>query len=76
MNIERLVKMANDIGDFFGAEGDRAQAARDVASHLKRFWDPSMRTQIIAHFRQGGVGLSDHVRDAVGLLAEEPHSGS
>jgi formate dehydrogenase subunit delta len=58
------------------AEGDRVQAARDVASHLKRFWDPSMRAQIIAHFRQGGVGLSDHVRDAVGLLAEERRSES
>jgi len=71
MNIQRLVKMANDIGDFFAAEADRAQAAREVASHLKRFWDPRMREQIITHCQQGGVGLSDHVRDAVGLLAEE-----
>jgi formate dehydrogenase subunit delta len=76
MNIERLVKMANDIGDFFAAEGDRAQAARDVASHFKRFWDPRMRAQIIAHVRQGGVGLSDHVRDAVNLLAEEKQAGT
>jgi formate dehydrogenase subunit delta len=75
MNIERLVKMANDIGDFFAAEGDCAQAARDVASHLKRFWDPRMRAQIVAHCRQGGVGLSDHVRDAVALLAEESSGG-
>jgi formate dehydrogenase subunit delta len=75
MNIERLVKMANDIGDFFVAEGDRAQTARDVASHLKRFWDPSMRKQIVAHVQQGGVGLSDHVRDAVALLAEESSGG-
>ena len=71
MKIERLVKMANDIGDFFAADGDRAEAARDVASHLKRFWDPRMRQEIIAHCRQGGVGLSDHVRDAVGPLADE-----
>ena len=71
MNIQRLVKMANDIGDFFAAEADRAQAACEVASHLKRFWDPRMREQIITHCQRGGVGLSDHVRDAVGLLAEE-----
>lgn len=63
--------MANDIGDFFAPDSDRAQAARDVASHLKRFWDPRMRQEIIAHCRQGGVGLSDHVRDAVNLLAED-----
>jgi len=73
MNIERLVKMANDIGDFFAAESDRAHAAQEVASHLKKFWDPRMHQQIIAHYRQGGVGLSDHVRDAVGLLAEKHH---
>ena len=73
MNIERLVKMANDIGDFFAAENDRAHAAQEVATHLKKFWDPRMHQQIIAHYRQGGVGLSDHVRDAVGLLVEEKH---
>jgi len=30
-----------------------------------------MRQEIIAHCRQGGVGLSDRVRDAVGLLADD-----
>ncbi|MCI0435656.1 MAG: formate dehydrogenase subunit delta [Gemmatimonadetes bacterium] len=73
MTIDTLVRMANDIGNFFGAEAEKAQAARDVATHLKKFWDPRMREQIIAHYRRGGVGLSDHVRDAVGLLASEPH---
>lgn len=70
MKVERLVKMANDIGDFFVAEGDHAQAARAIASHLERFWDPRMRREIIAHGRQGGVGLSDSVREAVNLLAD------
>ena len=34
MNIERLVRMANDIGNFFKAEPDHAMAVDGVAQHL------------------------------------------
>ena len=70
MRIERLVSMANDIGHFFGADPDKTEAAKNVASHLRRFWDPRMRREIVAHYRQGGHGLEDIPRAAVGLLAE------
>ena len=69
MRTERLVAMANDIGAFFNAEPDKAEAAKSVAGHLKRFWDPRMRRQIIAHYREGGAGLDDVVRSAVALLS-------
>ena len=65
MHIENLVKMANNIGQFFEAEPDREQAIQDIASHLKRFWDPRMRTAIIAHVDQGGAGLLEIVATAV-----------
>ena len=68
--------MANDIGAFFGADADRAVAARNVATHLKRFWDPRMRRQIVAHYREGGDGLHDVARSAVGLLEQEEAQGS
>ena len=71
MRIERLVAMANDISAFFAADPDRGEAARNVATHLRRFWDPRMRRQIVAHFQSGGNGLHDIARAAVGLLAEE-----
>ena len=70
MRVERLVSMANDIGAFFNAEADKAEAAKNVASHLRRFWDPRMRRQIVAHYREGGADLDDVVRSAVRLLAE------
>jgi formate dehydrogenase subunit delta len=70
MRVERLVSMANDIGAFFNAEADKTEAAKNVASHLRRFWDPRMRRQIVAHYREGGAGLDDVVRSAVRLLAE------
>jgi len=70
MRIDRLVSMANDIGAFFDAEPDKAEAARNIASHLKRFWDPRMRRQIVGHYREGGAGLNAVVRSAVALLAD------
>jgi len=66
---DRLVAMANDIGHFFGADPDQSEAAKSVASHLKRFWDPRMRRQIVAHYREGGAGMDPIVRSAVALLA-------
>lgn len=65
MHIENLVKMANQIGSFFEAEPDREQAIQDIASHLKRFWDPRMRSAIIAHVDRGGDGLKEIVTAAI-----------
>ena len=61
--------MANDIGAFFNAEADKAVAAQSVASHIKRYWDPRMRREIVTHYRDGGAGLDPLVRSAVALLA-------
>ncbi len=76
MRADRLVTMANDIGAFWAAEPDRAEAARNVASHLKRFWDPRMRREIIAHYRGGGAGLDDLARSAIALLMDDRTAGS
>jgi formate dehydrogenase subunit delta len=70
MRIDRLVTMANDIGAFFVSDGDPQEAAKNVASHLTRFWDPRMRRQIRAHHRAGGAGLLPVVHEAVGQLAD------
>jgi formate dehydrogenase subunit delta len=65
MNVQHLVKMANQIGQFFEAEPDRDQAIKDIASHIKRFWDPRMRKIIIAHVENGGDGLREIVTLAI-----------
>ena len=65
MNIPRLVRMANDIGNFFKSEPDHAVAVDSVALHLKRFWDPRMRREIVAYVDEGGSELTDLVREAV-----------
>lgn len=71
MKIEYLVKMANEIGAFFASEPDPEEAANAVAGHLRRFWDPRMRAQIVAHQATGGAGLSDLARKAVAKLAAD-----
>jgi formate dehydrogenase subunit delta len=73
MDIHNLIKMANRIGDFFGAWPDRDQARNEIANHLKRFWDPRMRRQIAEHVRdQGGDGLAEIVVEAIGQLEPVP----
>ena len=70
MNIERLVEMANDIANFFASEPDHAAGVAGVAGHLKRFWEPRMRRQIIAHLRESnGAGMSELARAGVEKLA-------
>jgi formate dehydrogenase subunit delta len=58
VNIERLVAMANDIAAFFAADPDPGAAAEQVATHLKKFWEPRMREAIRRHADGGGEGLS------------------
>jgi formate dehydrogenase subunit delta len=68
MHIEQLVTMANDIANFFRNASDPGAGPRNVADHLRRYWAPPMRKQIIAHLNGGGAGLSDLAREAVGEL--------
>jgi len=69
MNLERLVQMVNDIANYFVVEPEHKEAVAGVAGHLKRFWDPTMRQQIIEHAQTGGEGLSDLALAAVMQLA-------
>jgi formate dehydrogenase subunit delta len=67
MRTEKLAMMANQIGAFFKGQGE-AQAPAAIADHLKKFWDPGMRKDIVAHLDAGGAGLDPLVRRGVELL--------
>ncbi len=71
MDTENLVKMANNIGQFFSAEPDTEAAIGGVADHLKRFWELRMRLAIIKHYQTGGAGLSVISKAAVARLVAE-----
>lgn len=64
---EKLVYMANQIGKFFVAQ-DQATAPARIAEHISKFWDPRMRTAILAHVDAGGGGLDEAARQAVEVL--------
>ena len=70
MKIERLITMANDIGDFFNAESNKEIAVEGIRKHILRSWDPRMRREIIAYCQQDGTALSDLVRTAVSRLEQ------
>ena len=66
MNIDNLIRMVNRIGMFFAAMPDREEAMRDLAQHVRRFWEPRMRTQLFAHIdAHQGEGVDALVIDAL-----------
>jgi formate dehydrogenase subunit delta len=67
MSLDKLVYMANQIGKFFASLG-REQAAVGTADHIKKFWDPRMRSAIFAHLEAGGAGLDPVVKTALEQL--------
>jgi len=69
MNRDNLIRMANQIGAFFEAMPDREQAVADIATHLKRTWEPRMRTEILEVLGTAGEAqLKPVVRDALVAL--------
>ncbi len=70
MDGPKLVRMANQIADFFAAEPVHADAVAGVAGHLRKFWDPRMRRQILEVLDAGGDGMRPLVREAL-----EQHRG-
>jgi formate dehydrogenase subunit delta len=72
MNTDLMIKMLNEISAFFDGEDDKEQAMRDVKSHVRKFWEPRMRAQLLDYYEQRqGAGLCDLAMKAVQLLAEE-----
>jgi formate dehydrogenase subunit delta len=68
MDSHHLVTMVNEIAAFFAGE-DPGKAAENVANHLRRYWDPRMREQIVEHASSGGAGLSQVGKAGVELIS-------
>ena len=60
---DTLVRMANQIGDFFRVQPEE-QAVAGTADHIRRFWDPRMRAKMAEHLAHGGAGLNPIARQA------------
>lgn len=75
--MNKLVRMANQIAVNLDHGKDPEQAIAGTLDHLKRFWTPEMRRQIVEHYRFGSNGSSEVIElsyvaaKAVARLAEE-----
>lgn len=72
-NAQRLVYMVNQIARNLGGQSEQAAAA--TADHLIQFWNPRMKTQIIAMAGDPSSGLSETASRAVAILAAHPGAG-
>ena len=68
MDINNLVHMANQIGEFFSAYPDREEALEGIANHIRKFWEPRMRLKLFESMDQGSTGeLSELVSQSLAL---------
>ena len=74
MDVEKLVKMANQIAANSDYGSDKDKIAAVVADHLTRFWTPAMRVAIIEGHKKKLVDLSPVAARAVEKLVM-PTSG-
>jgi formate dehydrogenase subunit delta len=66
MNKQHLIVMANQIGQFFESMPDRAEAEAGIANHIKKFWEPRMRSALLAaHDAQETGDLRDIVKSTL-----------
>ncbi len=68
--IEKLVRMANQIGDFFAPMPGSA-GVEGAADHLRKFWTPKMISEIIAYLNAGHAGLNVTAAGAVKSLKQD-----
>ncbi len=61
------VRLANDIAAQF-AHLPQEAAVTAIAGHLRTFWDPRMREQLLVRIEQDSDGVDPLVVRAVGLL--------
>ena len=57
---DTLVRMANQIADFFVPYSDE-EAIAGIREHIRSFWTPAMRAELMAYFDSGAAGLKPRV---------------
>jgi formate dehydrogenase subunit delta len=68
MDIDKLVRMANQIAANFDYGSDKEKVVAGVVDHLTRFWTPSMRAAIIEGHKKKLIELSPIAARAVETL--------
>ncbi len=67
-----LIEMANQIAANLAHGKEQSQCIIDITSHLRRFWAPSMRQQLLAAIARGDHQIHDLVIKAARQLSDNP----
>ncbi|MBT6250532.1 MAG: formate dehydrogenase subunit delta [Nitrosomonadales bacterium] len=59
METKILIRMANDIGNFFKSYPNEEQAKKDMALHIQKFWGRDMRVKIKEYVTQTSENNSE-----------------
>ncbi len=63
MNRPRLIHDANEIAKYFAAY-PREEAIAGIADHIRKFWDPRMRSELQSMLAQNEASLNELVKEA------------
>lgn len=69
MSTENLIKMVNQIAQYFSSEPDPQLAVLGVRNHLQMYWTPGMRKELLAW-------QTEHHGEDLHPLAQEAVSGA
>jgi formate dehydrogenase subunit delta len=69
--IERIVRMANQIGTFFLSK-PHDEGVAGTADHINKFWEPRMRRHLFEVYDAGGEGLLPIVKEAAAAIRRPP----
>ena len=58
---DHLIKMANDIGNFFCSEPNSEDGIAGIANHIAKFWTKRMREKLEHHIAHAGDGALDEL---------------
>ena len=68
MDLDNLIVMANQIGDFFASLPDHEEALTSIADHIRKFWAPRMRAALLHSLdTPDSAALKPIVREALTL---------
>lgn len=67
MNLQPAMRLAEDIAAHF-RHLEYRDAVAAIAQHIRSFWDPRMRAQLMEQVEQAGAHCDSLVAGAVGLL--------
>lgn len=68
METTKLVHMVNQIALAFRLQ-PKDEAVSQTVEHLRAFWSPQMRKELVAHVAAGGAGLEPLAKEAAAQLS-------